>query len=518
MMRRMTACAGLVLCAAFGVGARPAQAQIRVATWNLTEYDGAAARTAAFQTSIFGTFSGRSMSPDVIVIQEVESAGAATTFLNLLNSASGSSGTWAQATFFNGPDSDSQCYYRTDRLDLLGTVVAVTGTGFPIERHIMRYQLRPDGFTSAGASFYLFSCHLKASNTTTDADQRNQEAAAWRAAAETLPAGSNFIFTGDYNFYGTGAVSEPAWGTLTNSTGNNNGRVFDPINKYSGWGGSSNSAVHTQSPTSSWGGMDDRFDMLLVSASLINGSGLDYIGNPNVAMTTNWNDPNHSYRVWGNDGASYNTTIRIADNAMVGSTIAQALIDHFAGTSSAPHLPVFLDLFAPAKGAAPAMIDFGTVSVGATAQQQLTITNATPLTFSRSGSAAGIDMLTYTFAASSGFTAPAGTFNEAAGGGANMHVITMSTATPGVKNGMITINSDDPDVPSRVVMLTGVVMSASFDYDVNNDGLEDMADVYDWMQLMTDVDGSGSANATDLALLRAHIRDGEPQTMVNARR
>jgi endonuclease/exonuclease/phosphatase family metal-dependent hydrolase len=517
-MRLRAACAGLVLCAGLSVSG-VAQAQIRVATWNLTEYDGAAARTAAFQTSIFAEFSGRSMRPDVIVIQEVESAAAATAFLSLLNSASGSSGTWAQATFFNGPSTDSQCYYRTDKLDLLGTVVAVTGTGFPIERHIMRYHLRPDGFTSTGASFYLFSCHLKASNTVPDADQRNQEAAAWRASAETLPAGSNFIFAGDFNFYGTATLTEPAWGTLTNSTGNNNGRVFDPINKYAGWSGSSNSAVHTQSPTSSWGGMDDRFDMLLVSASLINGGGLDYIGNPNVAMTTNWNDPNHSYRVWGNDGASYNTTIRTTTNAMVGGTIAQALLDHFAGTGSAPHLPVYFDLFAPAKGSAPASIDFGTVNVGSLAQMMLTVTNVTPVaTFSRPGDGSGIDALTYTLSGASGFTAPAGTFNEPAGGGGNMHVITMNTATPGTKNGMVTISSDDPDVPSRVVMMTGVVVSGVFDYDVNNDGLENMEDVYAWQATPTDVDGSGSANATDLVLLRAHIRLGEPASMVNGRR
>jgi hypothetical protein len=45
-----------------------------------------------------------------------------------------------------------------------------------------------------------------------------------------------------------------------------------------------------------------------------------------------------------------------------------------------------------------------------------------------------------------------------------------------------------------------------------------MEDVYAWMQTNTDVDGSGTANATDLLLLRAHIRLGEPAGMVNGRR
>ncbi len=83
----------------------------------------------------------------------------------------------------------------------------------------------------------------------------------------------------------------------------------------------------------------------------MDGVHLDYIGNPAVPYsTTTWDDPNHSYRSWGNDGTSYNTSLTISRNTMVGSVIAQALVSSASGGG---HLPVFLDLLVP-----PCLADF----------------------------------------------------------------------------------------------------------------------------------------------------------------
>ena len=58
----------------------------------------------------------------------------------------------------------------------------------------------------------------------------------------------------------------------------------------------------------------------------------DYVGNPAIPYsTTTWDDPNHSYRSWGNDGTSFNVSLTIAGNQMVGETIAQALVDSALG-------------------------------------------------------------------------------------------------------------------------------------------------------------------------------------------
>jgi hypothetical protein len=268
------------------------------------------------------------------------------------------------------------------------------------------------------------------------------------------------------------------------------------------------------------GGMDDRHDQILISPNLRDSEGLSYIsavngGNILAAYSTStWNDTNHSYRSWGNDGTSYNLNLTTTGNTMVGSAIAQALINSTGGGGG--HLPVFLDVQVPPKVNAPAPIDFGVVTVGASATRTLTVTNSANLAlWSKDGTGWGIDELTYTLSASSGFTAPAGTFTEGAAAGSNNHTITMNTSTPGCKTGTITINSDDPDVPARVVTVTGLVVSgvapvpSAGDYDVNNDCLANLEDLYVWLAGNTDVNLDGFTNSTDGNYLRDGLRSNE---------
>src|SRR5436190_21383120 len=75
----------------------PAPAQLRLAQWNITAYS--SGRVADFQTAIFSSFSGRSMSPDAIITEEVVSQAGADNFLALLNSAPSVPHDWALAQF-----------------------------------------------------------------------------------------------------------------------------------------------------------------------------------------------------------------------------------------------------------------------------------------------------------------------------------------------------------------------------------------------------------------------------------
>ncbi len=499
-----------------------ASAQLRVATWNLTEYaSGEEYRSPAFQTAIFGEYQGRSMKPDVIVVQEIESSGP-TTFLNLLNSAAGSPGDYAMAPFVDGNDSDSACFYRTSKLDLIATVTAVTGaqgSTNPV-RNVMSYKLRTKGFTSDAAGFYLLSCHLKASEGSDNVARRFLEADRIRTYLETLPAGSNFMLAGDFNLYST---SEAGWIELIGSQANNNGRLFDPIHRETGsWRTSSAAAIQTQSPDAGSGGMDDRFDFILISDAMRGVDAISYVGNPNVAFGNAWNDPNHSYRVWGNDATSFNQGIKVSTNTMVGPAIAQALVNSYAGTNSPPHLPVLLDVQVPARvGVSTAAVDFGVVPIGGVAEQTITIENTTSVAlFSKAEDGSGIDTLNYTLSASAGFMTPAGPFIEPAGddgSGGNTHAITMDTSTAGVFDGTLTISSDDPDEPAKVITLHGVVI-ANFDYDANGDGLENVEDLYAWHEMGTDVDGNTQIEPADLVALYDHLREQEPADIVNGRR
>ncbi|MBL9032882.1 MAG: choice-of-anchor D domain-containing protein [Phycisphaerae bacterium] len=442
----------LAAAVALAAGAAPSLAQLRVGEWNVTNYGGAGARDAAFRTALYASFNGRQFAPDVLVGQEFLSQAGVTAFLANLNSAAGSPGDWAAGPFNNGADTDNAFFFRTSRVQFLGMTIVSVGSGSPNHpRDINRYDFRPVGYSGAAATIAAYSSHMKAGNTADDQARRLLEAQIIRANAASLPSGWNFLLAADLNIPSS---AQSAYVELVGPQANNAGRFFDPILTPGSWNNSNAFRfVHTQDPAVT---MDDRFDQILLSASLLDGLAFDYIGSLSIPYsTTTWNDPNHSYRAWGNDGSSFNNLLTVANNQMVGPTIAQALIDAANGLG---HLPVFLDLRVPAQVASPTLIDFGTVSQNATAQATLTVTNAGNTTL---WTVAGIANLRYTLAASAGFTAPGGTFTEAPGGGSNAHTISMSTASIGPKSGTITINSDSPDEPVRVVMVVGNVVAAA---------------------------------------------------------
>lgn len=98
---------------------------------------------------------------------------------------------------------------------------------------------------------------------------------------------------------------------------------------------------------------------------------------------------------------------------------------------------------------AASQLDFGTVILGAAAQQALAISN---------GATPPADSLHYSFGAPAGFTAPPGTFAQAAGDPATDQPIGMSTASAGSRSGTLIITSNDPDSSSKNVLLSGAVL------------------------------------------------------------
>ncbi|MBC7771927.1 MAG: hypothetical protein H7210_05490, partial [Pyrinomonadaceae bacterium] len=463
--------------------AAAAHAQLRVAQWNVTNYS--TGRVADFRSAIYDSYQGRSMNPDVIIAEEILSVTGANNFRTILNSYPGGPTDWVYATFIDFPgDTDNALFYRTSKVSFLDVVTlnqnTGSGPGQP-PRPNQRYRVRLNGYTSAGAEMYLYAAHMKAGSSGADRDRRTPEAQRIRSDAQMLPAGSAFMLGGDFNIQ---SWNETAYQVLVSSMADNSGRFFDPIRSpgfatpAGSWNSNSNYRfVHTQDPATcdaacgagcGGGGMDDRHDQIVISSALIDGNGLEYVGNANVSYSTStWNDPNHSYRSWGNDGSSLNCRLNTTTNAMVGPAIAQALVNAANGQG---HLPVFLDVQVPAKVSSVSLVDFGTVIVGSAASTVIQISNAVSVSqWSRAGNGTGIDDLDYSLSASAGFTAPAGTFAALAGVAGNQHTLTMSTATPGVKMGMLTIASDDPDQPSRVVMLTGnvVLPACACDWDEN---------------------------------------------------
>jgi hypothetical protein len=494
----------------------PAGAQLRVATWNVSNYSDTlpSPRDPAFIAALYGVFEGRSLAPDVLIGQEFVSAASVTAFRSLLNAAPGSPGDWAAAPYVPGPDTNNAFFYRTGKVEFLGVTTISTGGMSPSPpRNTERYDIRPRGY-GAGATLACYSSHMKSGSGADDRARRLTEAQRIRANAETLPPAWSFLLAADLNIPASG---EAAYQALVSPSPSPAGQLFDPIMTPGSW--NNNFAfrfVHTQAPggnAATTGGMDDRFDQILLSARLIDGAGFEYIGNPALAYsTTTWNDPNHSYRAWGNDGSSFNQSLTINGNQIVGPTIAQALVDSTNGDSAGGHLPVFLDLRVPAKVDAPVEIDFGTVPPGSVAQAVLTITNVGDVPL---WTAAGIADLRYSLAATAGFSVPPGPFAEPPGGGGNEHAVTLSTGTPGPVSGTITITSDDPDSPVRAVNLRAVVAAACY-ADCNADGVLNLADFgcfqtrFATANPYADCNGDGLLNLADFGCFQTRFALGCP--------
>jgi len=524
-----------VLAAALVAGvAGAASGQVRIAEWNITNYSSTSGRDAAFRTALYGISdavgagNGLQFAPDIIVVQEIiesisgqtqQQAGNASVaaFLGVLNTAVGSPADWLAAPYnVDNGDTGNAMFYRGSKFSLMGNTSLTTNTGTgpnQAPRDTGRWLVRLSGYTGVPAQLYLYGGHFKAGSSAADQLRRNPEGERIRLDANALADNANFAVCADFNVqndsqvfyqYMVGNSGSPAF------TSDASGRFFDPIIRPAVWENSNTYRfIHTQDQALA---MDSRHDQILIAGNLRNGQGMDYLPfstSGNIAAAWNlstWNDINHSYRCWGNDGSSFNAVLNTSSNAMVGNTIATALVNSAAGGG---HLPVYLDLQVPAKIVAPASIAFGSVPVNSSAQVNIQVSNGANLAlWSKDGTGRGIDVLNYSMAASSGFTAPGGSFADTVGGGVNSHFISMNTSSPGPKAGTLTITSDDADTPVLVINITGTVTSQP-DYDVNNDGSVDIEDLYAWVAGNTDVDGSGTVTAADGVALRGELRSGE---------
>ncbi len=438
---------------------------LRIATWNITNYYGG--RISDIQTAVYGEFEGRSFAPDIIIAQEIMDLTAAQEMRDALNTATDSPGDWAlQFVAGDVGYEGTTLFYRTGTCIYRGRLV-IGGSGTPVPpRNPVRFTLWLQGYDFETAVLACYASHMKAGSTSTDQAERLTEARWIRDDAQTLADHYHFVLGADLNIQSS---SEAAYQELIESQPNNDGRFFDPISTPGSWNNNcSYRFVHTQDPIGA-GGMDDRYDQLLVSDNLIDDSGFEYAGDATQPYsTTTWNDPFHSYRAWGNDGTSCNTSLRTTGNTMVGATIAQAL-RNVATTGG--HLPVFLDLLVPPKIDSDALLLFGAVPQDTVAESPLSVWNP--------GDTAlwgpdGIADLDYTLAPSAGVTAPTGTFSHAVGDAANVHQIGIDTSTLGTFFGWVTIDSDSPEEPVRTVYIDGTVRPRG-DMDCNGSvGFEDI--------------------------------------------
>ncbi len=304
------------------LGGRLASAQtydtVRVMTYNLLNYPGnnSATRNPEFRKIL------RYVSPDILVVQEMISAAGVSGFLsNVLNS--GQPGTYSSAPFLDGPDTDNALFFKSSLFSFVDTTVLHTQL-----RDITGFQLRPAGVGADSVDLRIYSCHLKSSQGFEQ--DRLAEADTLRNHLNSLPDGLFLITAGDMNLY---TSTEPAYQELIGSQSDNSGRLYDPINSLGDWNNNSSFAgVHTQSTRTdnlgdggATGGLDDRFDFLLLSYAFQSGS--------------RWHYVNGTYTEVGNDGNHFNQSINAGTNTAVPDSVANAL------HTVSDHLPVYLDLY-----------------------------------------------------------------------------------------------------------------------------------------------------------------------------
>ena len=170
--------------------------------------------------------------------------------------------------------------------------------------------------------------HLKAGNSNADATQRANETNALMNYLDNNNASGNYIMLGDFNVY---TASEQAFQNLLFYS-NEDIRFYDPINKIGEWHTNYFFAnEHTQSTHSfgdchSGGGMDDRFDFILISDEIKDGTeDIGYVSD--------------SYWAVGQDGLHYNKSlIDSPENTSVPPDVLSALYN------MSDHLPVILDM------------------------------------------------------------------------------------------------------------------------------------------------------------------------------
>lgn len=197
--------------------------------------------------------------------------------------------------------------------------------------HHFRLYLKTGGLEN-GDTIWLnvLVCHLKAGNTASDRSDRNLMATAVRNYLNNFPKRENCLIMGDFNLYNN---SEAAWQTLTAANPNPIYQFIDPVNRVGSWTLNPSFAdVHTQCPSVvsngcfSGGGLDDRFDFILMNRHLLfDSAGLKY--------------KTGSYKALGNDGQHFNKNI--TDNPPNLSAPTPVLVSMYKASD---HLPVLVKL------------------------------------------------------------------------------------------------------------------------------------------------------------------------------
>jgi len=271
-----------------------------------------------------------SYEPDIFMICELETEAGGNEILD--NSLNDDNTNYSSAPFlFNFSNSDVQLhqllYYNNQKFTLIQNQRLINAV-----RDINWYTLEliSNDQVNNPIRIEVFITHLKASRGSENEDKRFDMIKVFTDNLINLDENAYVIFAGDLNLYSSG---EPAYQELLNR--DNRITMVDPIDAPGDWSNDETfTNIHTQSTRidsddfgglGSGGGLDDRFDFILISENMMNNSELSYIPN--------------TYDSYGNNGNCYNQRI---DNVDCTGSFDSELRDALYNMSD--HLPVVMQL------------------------------------------------------------------------------------------------------------------------------------------------------------------------------
>ncbi|GET20371.1 T9SS type A sorting domain-containing protein [Prolixibacter denitrificans] len=265
--------------------------------------------------------------PDIFTVNEMNGDEADVKYL--LDHALNADGRnqYAQADF-SGTYLINMLYYNTNKLALKWQGRLVLGSNERDANFYRLYYKSPDLADGADTVFINYVVvHLKAGSTTDDINTRATETKSIMTELEQMGWNGNVIFSGDCNLYNS---DEQAFQNLI-APSDVSYSFYDPIGQEGNWHSNDTYALyHTQSTHSvsgcaSGGGMDDRFDFILVQEDLLNN-------------TNNLSYKEGSYKAIGQDGQHFNQSLIDGSNADYPADLVTALYNN------SDHLPVTMQL------------------------------------------------------------------------------------------------------------------------------------------------------------------------------
>ncbi len=287
------------------------QDTVKIATYNLLRYGSNTNRNLDFKKVI------DYIKADLYITQELTNNSGVTNFLN--NVLNKDANKFLSAKFYDDTDIDQALFYDKNKFEILSTSKI---EGDP--RNIVAYRLK---HIQSEKIFFVFNLHMKAQKGSSYEQRRYNQVEQLINYTKQMNEDHFYVAAGDFNIYST---NEPAYQKFFETTSTGYGKFNDLVKVEGTYRNSEYAIYHTQSPRTSQfgggasGGMDDRFDYILFSDSLMDSNNTFVIKD--------------SYEVIGNDGNHYDMAINVSPNSAVSQELADALHD------ASDHLPVSVDL------------------------------------------------------------------------------------------------------------------------------------------------------------------------------